>query len=75
MPKIRIFARGRKFKVFEKRKPVNPQGITLTLNKQNYVLKIPLYFLGDPDFVLVSFHAIPILLPVDVQGFRKVELR
>jgi LmbE family N-acetylglucosaminyl deacetylase len=75
MPKIRIIARYNKFKAFDARKKIKAEGISLELNTHALILKVPLGMLGDPEFILTSMKSFGGDLPVDVTGFRKIEVK
>lgn len=75
MPKIRIIAKYNKFKVFDGRAMLKPQGISLQLNSNVLILKLPLQILGNPDFILTSIKSYGRPLPADVIGFRKIDIK
>ena len=75
MPKIRIIAKYNKFKVFEGKSMIEPQGISLQLSSNALILKVPLEILGNPDFILTSMKAYGRPLSVDVIGFRKIDIK
>ncbi|MEK6727109.1 MAG: PIG-L family deacetylase [Candidatus Omnitrophota bacterium] len=75
MPKLRIISKHKKFRVFDKRTRINPDGISLDLKSNDLTLKVPLEILGNPDFILTSMKAYGETLPVDATGFRKIEIR
>lgn len=75
MPKIRIVTKGKRFKIFNCKKMIKPEGVSLEINKQGLLLKVPLELLGDPDFLLTSVRAYGHALPVDATGFRKIEIK
>jgi len=74
MPKIRIVTRYKKFKVFNGRKMIKPQGITLALNPKKFILKVPLQILGEPDFILALVKTYSGVLHVDTTSFRKINI-
>jgi len=75
MPKIRIITKNNKFKVFERRKMIKTEGISLELKPKELIFKIPLEILGNPEFILTSIKAYRGVLPVDAIAFRKIEIR
>jgi len=74
MPKIRIITKHKLFKVFDKKKLIHPDGVSLELNGDSLLLKVPLAFLGDPDLLLVSVRASKGVIPVQTAAFRLIEL-
>jgi len=75
MPKIRIIVKHNKFRVLNGKKMINPQNMSLELKPTELILKIPLFLLGEPDFVLASVHGRVGILNIDTLGFRKVNIR
>lgn len=75
MPKIRILAKYNKFRVFDAKKMLKPEGVALELNPNELILKIPLKILGEPDFVLASLKTSKGRLPVDAVSFRKINIK
>ncbi|MDD5155395.1 MAG: PIG-L family deacetylase [Candidatus Omnitrophica bacterium] len=75
MPKIRIIARHERLKVFDGRKIINPQGLSAQLDDGEFILKVPLSVLGDPDYILSSMKAYSRILPSDIASFRKINIR
>lgn len=75
MPKIRIITAGGSCKVFNAKKMVIDHGVLIELNRNYLVLKIPLKFLGDPDYVLTSLKAYHGNMPVEATGFRKIKIK
>ena len=79
MPKIRVVTRRNSFKVFDGKKLINPQGISLNLSSAVLILKIPLEVLGSPDFILASIRSYVGKdqdegSPVYVTGFRRINI-
>jgi LmbE family N-acetylglucosaminyl deacetylase len=74
MPKIRIITAGNKYKVFSAKNRVINHGVLLGFSKNSLILKIPLKFLGQPDYVLTSLKAYHGNLSIDAIGFRKIQL-
>jgi LmbE family N-acetylglucosaminyl deacetylase len=74
MPKIRIITAGNKYKVFSAKNRIINSGILLEFSKNYLILKIPLKFLGKPDYLLTSLKAYHGNLSIDAVGFRKIEL-
>lgn len=75
MPKLRIISKHKKFRVFDKRTRISPDGISLDVKLNELTLKVPLEILGNPDFILTSMKAHGETLPVDAIGFRKIEIK
>lgn len=75
MPKLRIISKNKKFRVFDKRTMINPDGVSLDLKTNSLILKVSLEILGNPDFILTSMKAHGGALPVDTTGFRKIEIK
>jgi hypothetical protein len=74
MPKISIIAKYNRFRVFNGKSMIEPQGISLQLSSRTLILKVPLKILGSPDFILTSMKAYGRPLPADVTGFRKIDI-
>lgn len=75
MPKIQIITKHNKFKVFNERKIIKADGVSLVLKPKVLILKVPLYLLGDPEFILTSVKAYGGNLPVDSTGFRRIYIK
>jgi hypothetical protein len=75
MPKIRVIAKGKKFKILSGRKVISPQGVTLQKNSTELILKVPLDVLGSPDFILTSMKGYGGRLPADAIAFRKIRIK
>ncbi len=75
MPKIRIITSGNKFKVFSAKKQITDSGVKVNLNEKNLILKIPLKFLGYPDYLLTSLKAYHGDLPADAIGYHKIRIK
>jgi len=75
MPKIRIITKHNKFKVFDGRKKIQVEGVSVELNPRELIFKIPLEILGNPEFILTSMKAYRGILPVDAIAFRKIEIK
>jgi hypothetical protein len=72
MPKIRLIVKYNKFKIFDGKRMINPQGPSLMLEPHVLILRLPLQVLGSPDFILASMKSYRQDLPVDTTGFRKI---
>lgn len=72
MPKISIVTKYDSFRVFEAKKLIHPQGVTLELTKEELVLRVPLKVLGNPDFMLLDVRAYTGITPFYITGFRKI---
>jgi LmbE family N-acetylglucosaminyl deacetylase len=75
MPKVRIITKHNKFKVFDGRKKIQVEGVSVELNPSELIFKIPLEILGNPEFILTSMKAYRGILPVDAIAFRKIEIK
>ena len=75
MPKIRIMTTGKELRVFNLRKQVFDSGISLDFSKNTLILKIPLKFLSDPDYLLTSLKAYHGHVPIDTVAFRKIKIK
>jgi len=75
MPKIRIITAGKKFRVFNAKKRVVSSGVLLESGRNYLILRIPLKFLGSPEYVLTALKAFHGNLPIDAVGFRKVKVK
>ncbi|MCX5714361.1 MAG: PIG-L family deacetylase [Candidatus Omnitrophica bacterium] len=75
MPKIRINANQHAFKVFDGKKLIKPDGISVESEGQGVMLKIPLSILGDPEFILTSMRTYGGILPVNTSGFRRIVIK
>lgn len=75
MPKIRIITRGKSCKVFSSKERVINSGVLLDFNKNFLILKIPLKFLGYPDYTLTALKAYHGNLPVDATVFHKIKIK
>ena len=75
MPKVRIAAKYKKFKVYDARKTIKPEGVSMTFSPKNIILKIPLKVMGDPDIILTSMKTYSGILPLDTTSFRKIRIR
>ncbi|MBI5145402.1 MAG: PIG-L family deacetylase [Candidatus Omnitrophica bacterium] len=75
MPKIRIITRHNRIKIFDGRKIIKPEGISLTLEPKVFVLRVPLKVLGEPDFILGSMKSYGGSLPVEAVSLRKIIIR
>ncbi len=75
MPKISIATKYDTFRVFDAKKLIHLEGVTLELSKDELVLRVPLKALGDPDFILLNVKTYTGISPLYITGFRKVVLR
>jgi hypothetical protein len=75
MPKIRLVARGSKFRVFDGKKMIKPEGVSIDVNSDVLVLRIPLQVLGDPDFILTSIKTHVGVLPFHATAFKKIYIK
>ncbi|MCU0651852.1 MAG: PIG-L family deacetylase [Candidatus Omnitrophica bacterium] len=74
MPKLHIITKHKNFRVFDGKKEITPEGMSLDLSRQDLTLKVPLKVLGSPDFILASARAYTGALPEDTIGFCKINL-
>jgi LmbE family N-acetylglucosaminyl deacetylase len=74
MPKIRIVTKYNRYKVFKEGRVIKADGIGIKITRAEFEIRIPLSFLKDPDFILVSFRANPDTLPQDALSFRKINI-
>jgi len=74
MPKIRIITRHKKFKVFDGRKMISPEGLSLDWGSRELNLKVPLEILGEPNFVLTALKTYNRFLHVDATSFREINI-
>jgi len=75
MPKLRIYTRNTKFRVFDGEKRIKTEEIVLNIHSNILFLKIPLQLLGDPEFILSAIKAHAGILPITATGFRRIEIR
>jgi len=75
MPKVRIIYKYRRVKIFNGKKLIKQNNVTLAFLSNEAVLKIPLVLLGDPDFLLISVKGYTGRKCVDALSFRKVDIR
>jgi len=73
MPKIRIFTRAHRFKVFNGRKVIQAKGVSTELNSGQFIIRVPLQLLGEPEFILASVKTAGVL-PFETSGFRKIRV-
>jgi len=75
MPKIRIIARANKVRVFDARRIIPGHDVSVKLDSNSFIIKIPLALLGEPDFILSFMKGYREFLPVDSISIRKVNIR
>ncbi|MDO8661805.1 MAG: PIG-L family deacetylase [Candidatus Omnitrophota bacterium] len=75
MPKIRVLTRRGKFRVYDGKRMINPEGTRLNLSPDGLVLHIPLAILGNPDFILTSVRAYGGKLSPAATGFRRIVIK
>jgi len=75
MPKIRIITKYKSFKVFDARKKIKAEGVSLELSSKEAILKVPLKMLGDPDFILTAIKTYTGALHIDTSSFREINLK
>jgi len=75
MPKLRIITKYNKFKIFSGKSQIKPANVSLEADSETITLKLPLQLLADPDFILVSIKDHRGNLPVDLSGFRRIEIK
>jgi len=74
MPKLQIITKHKKFRVFDGKKEIVAEGMSLDLSRKDLILKVPLKTLGNPDFILAAARAYTGALPEDRAGFYKINL-
>jgi hypothetical protein len=72
MPKLSIFSKGKKLKVFDGAKGIDAAGFFVERELNSLTIKVPLESLGKPDYILASMKGYGGVLPVDALGFRKI---
>ena len=75
MPKIRIITRNKEFRFYDGNKKIASPGVILDRDSKEFLLRIPLVLLGNPDFILTSLKAYGGKLSVDATGFRKIFIK
>jgi len=75
MPKIRIITKGKSCKVFSSKSRLIDSGVLIDFGRNSLIIKIPLKFLGQPDYTLTALKAYHGNLPIDAAVFRKVEIK
>jgi LmbE family N-acetylglucosaminyl deacetylase len=75
MPKICIIAKYNRFKILDGKSILKPQGVSLQLSSNALILKVPLEILGNPEFILTSMKSYGRPLPIEVIGFRKIDVK
>lgn len=80
MPKVRIITKHDRFKVFNGKKIIKPEGMIMDFSAAGVILKIPLDIIGNPDFILTAARVYigkgqGQNSPVFTTGFRKIILK
>lgn len=75
MPKIRIITAGKNVKVLSAKNIVINSGVILEFNKDYLILRVPVKFLGDPDYLLTSLRAYHGNPTIDAVGYRKIKIK
>ena len=75
MPKIRILTNRNKCIVFDGRKKVSSEGVTAEFKPGKLLLRVPLALIGAPEFVLSAVKVYSGIFPLEISGFRKVDLK
>jgi LmbE family N-acetylglucosaminyl deacetylase len=75
MPKIRISVKSNNYRVFNAKKMIKPERITLEYDTKKIILKVPLKLLGDPDYIFSSLKTFRGILPIDTAAFRKIKIK
>jgi LmbE family N-acetylglucosaminyl deacetylase len=75
MPKIRLVTKNHKFKVFDGKKKIKADYISIDINSNILILKVPLEVLGNPDFILTSIKTYGGVLPFETIAFRKIYIK
>lgn len=74
MPKLYIVTRYNWFRIFDGRRLIEPDGVSVTISNRTIALKVPLKELGRPDFILGSIKAYTGTLPLYRSGFRMIDI-
>jgi len=74
MPKISIIVHSNRLNVFNGKKMIKAEGISSELNAQEFLLKVPLKILGEPDFILSLIKKYRKILPMDTLSFCKINI-
>ena len=75
MPKINILVQYNKLKVFDGRKIIKPEGVSVNIEPEALILKLPLSVLGGPSVILSSIKSYNWPLTVNATGFRKLVIK
>lgn len=75
MPKIRILANEHSLKLFDGKKIIKPEGVSIESDADEITLKVPLSILGGPEFILTSMRTYGGVLPMNTIGFRRIMVK
>ncbi|MFH1888811.1 MAG: PIG-L deacetylase family protein [Candidatus Omnitrophota bacterium] len=75
MPKIRIVTLHKKFGVLDGRKMIKADGLSLKLDPDNLMLRVPLRLLSRPDFILAAVKTYSGIMHTDTTSFRKIDIK
>lgn len=75
MPKITMFLRGDKIKMFDAGRLMSGHGAGVEFKENEAMIKIPLELLGSPDFIFASVKTYSEPLHVDTTAFRKIIIK
>lgn len=75
MPKIRIITQNKIIRVFDGKRELYLSNVSLFFNKENWVLKVPLALLKNPDFILAQVKGSACITHPDTETFRKINIR
>lgn len=74
MPKLRIVTKHDRCKVFDARRMLKEHGVTVETGKEEFIVRVPLALLGDPDFILAMLKAHARVLVFRTSGFRRIRI-
>jgi LmbE family N-acetylglucosaminyl deacetylase len=75
MPKLRIITQRNRLRVFDGKKMIKTAEISSESNPREFILKVPLKILGEPDFILSLIKKYRRILPMDTISFCKINIR
>jgi LmbE family N-acetylglucosaminyl deacetylase len=75
MPKILMLTKHTRFKMLDGAKVIAGQGVSLEMEPEELVIRIPFSLLGNPDFILASVRGNAGVSYVDTLSFRKINIK
>jgi LmbE family N-acetylglucosaminyl deacetylase len=75
MPKINIIVQYDRLKVIDGKRVIKPEGVSVKIEPEELILKVPLSVLGDPSVILSSIKSYNWPLIVHATGFRKLVIK